>query len=525
MNTTKETIYIDASDDITAVIEHIKGAADRIVALVLPKSSEVLRSVVNMKLLNKSAKTLKKQVVLITSDKVVLGIAGSVGMYTASSLSTKPEVPAKPERAAKPKAEDLQEEVSRAKPVEHSKATTKKKRMSLIPKKKGKKLKVPNFDAFRLKLILAVVFLLLLPVLWFVMFKVLPSAKIVITTNARSLPVSTEFTIDTAASSIDQEALVIPATKETNKQQYTSKITATGEKEVGEKASGLMTVSNCTDLAVTINSGTIFTAGGLNFISQAALSLDSGSFSSGGVCKSSGDHVKTVTVIAEAPGDGYNLSSRPYAINGVSGDVRAQGGSMSGGVSKVAIVISQADIDKAVAELEQSRDDLTYKQQLIDSLTAKELIVLDDTFKPVTAGPSANVAVDQEIAEGLVTQDVTYELIGVKQTEVLELVLPKMREAAGQLEVIESGIAEATYTSASLSPATYNVKIDISGSAGLILDKQEIFESIKNRPADEAAAELRLLDGVTSVEASTSPFWITSIPGKFSKVNIEINGE
>jgi hypothetical protein len=46
----KDTIYIDIEDDITAVIERVKGSPEKLIALVPPKGA-ALQSVVNLKLL------------------------------------------------------------------------------------------------------------------------------------------------------------------------------------------------------------------------------------------------------------------------------------------------------------------------------------------------------------------------------------------------------------------------------------------------------------------------------------------
>ena len=98
----KDTIYIDVEDEITAVIDKVVSSKHKIVAVVLPKRASVFQSIVNMKLLQKAAKNARKNLVLVTSDKAILSIAGTVGMFTAKTASSKPEIPVKqPAEAAK----------------------------------------------------------------------------------------------------------------------------------------------------------------------------------------------------------------------------------------------------------------------------------------------------------------------------------------------------------------------------------------------------------------------------------------
>src|SRR5438105_4435466 len=89
----KETIYIDIDDEITTIIEKVRAANEKIVALVLPKRATVLQSIVNMKLLKRTADAEKKSLVLITSEAGLMPLAGTVGLYVAKTLQTKPAVP------------------------------------------------------------------------------------------------------------------------------------------------------------------------------------------------------------------------------------------------------------------------------------------------------------------------------------------------------------------------------------------------------------------------------------------------
>ena len=90
----KDTIYIDIDDEITTVIDKVRSSPGRIVALVLPKRATVFQSIVNMKLLKRSAESAKKNVVLITTEAGLLPLAGAVGLHVAPTPQSKPEVPA-----------------------------------------------------------------------------------------------------------------------------------------------------------------------------------------------------------------------------------------------------------------------------------------------------------------------------------------------------------------------------------------------------------------------------------------------
>ncbi|HEX9153773.1 MAG TPA: hypothetical protein VF809_03055, partial [Candidatus Saccharimonadales bacterium] len=207
--TGKDVIYIDIDDEITAVIDKVRGAQHRIVALVLPKRAAVFQSVVNMKLLKRIADSSKKQLVLITSEMGLLPLAGAVGVYVAKTLQSKPEIPDSPtmgrnldtdeedismaEDAKLDKTRPIGEYARNAggagvgsladneedeavmldntTPVAVSTGNAKK---SNDKKNKNKKLQSPDFNKFRIWIMLGGVGLVALIFLWYVAATVMP---------------------------------------------------------------------------------------------------------------------------------------------------------------------------------------------------------------------------------------------------------------------------------------------------------------------------------------------------------------
>src|SRR4051794_27538900 len=92
----KETIYVDVDDEITGIIDKLRGSKGKIVALVLPKRATVFQSIVNMKLLKRASDDAKKHLVLITSEPGLMPLAGAAGVHVASTLNSKPTIPVAP---------------------------------------------------------------------------------------------------------------------------------------------------------------------------------------------------------------------------------------------------------------------------------------------------------------------------------------------------------------------------------------------------------------------------------------------
>src|SRR5690606_3957009 len=94
----KDTIYIDVEDDITAIIGKVKSSSSKIIALVPPKRIGVLQSAVNLRLLSRAAKQNEKHLVLITGNSALMALAASAGIPSARTLQSKPELAPLPEK-------------------------------------------------------------------------------------------------------------------------------------------------------------------------------------------------------------------------------------------------------------------------------------------------------------------------------------------------------------------------------------------------------------------------------------------
>jgi hypothetical protein len=88
----KDVIYIDVEDDITAIISKVKASKEKIVALVPPKRIGVLQSAVNLRLLGRAAEQGSKRLVIITSNHALMSLAASANLPVAKNLQSKPEL-------------------------------------------------------------------------------------------------------------------------------------------------------------------------------------------------------------------------------------------------------------------------------------------------------------------------------------------------------------------------------------------------------------------------------------------------
>lgn len=107
----KEVIYLEAEDDITDILTKLQQAEQKLVALVPPKKSSILRSSVNMKLVARVAKECDKIVVIVTQDPAVVKMAMSTRIPVAKTLQSRPVIPTEANVRAAEAAADIVDEI------------------------------------------------------------------------------------------------------------------------------------------------------------------------------------------------------------------------------------------------------------------------------------------------------------------------------------------------------------------------------------------------------------------------------
>jgi hypothetical protein len=544
----RDTIYIDVDDEITSIIEKVQDSPGKVVALVLPKRATTLQSVVNMKLLKRSATEAKKHLVLITSEAGLLPLAGAVGLHVSKTLQSKPEVPEAPVVSDAPisvddpddaaldysapvgqlagPAEPEEEEsieVDNDTPLEVGDDTPEPKVQKPAGKKSASKgFKIPDFNKFRVRVVLAVLVVALLVVGWVVAYVVLPKAQIVIKTNNVNVTSSLTLTASPAAKSVDATKMIVPAEAKQLKKSDTQQVTATGQRDEGTKASGTITLTNCINdgQSHTVPSGTTMTSGQFQFVTTADVTLDPALFS-GPTCKSATFGLsKDVAVTAAQAGDSYNLSPRSYtgSISGIDG----YGSAMKGGTSKIVTIVSQSDIDGAKQKILDANSP-TVTQTMVAQLKTDGYVALSETMVAGAPLVTASPNVGDPAANVTVTVAVTYTMTGVQQAGIKQLLdadINKHIDVSAQ-KILDDGLDKATIRMTTKAPSgDVALTVQSAAVAGVQQDVNDIKKAVAGKKRGDVQSQLLARPGVKDVTVTYSPFWVYSTPKSANKITV-----
>ena len=553
----KDIIYIDIDDEITSIIEKVQGAEHKIAALVLPKRASVLQSVVNMKLLKRSADEAGKSIVLITSEAGLMPLAGAVGLHVAKTLQTKPMIPTAPKiYDGNAVADDDvpvesggdEPELDASKPIgflaglrggrsdeeetiEVDNSDEVEEPIENPVKKHNKKLRVPNFNKFRTRLILGGAGLVLLLIFWYFAAFVMPKAKIVIKTDTTSETANVTFSTDPALTELNTEEMIVPVVIEEVKKTDTEKATATGTKDNGTKATGTITIRNCDYKdGFSISAGSSFTGGGKIFVSTERVDVPEYTSDSSSECTlgGSGDGTATVKVQAQAAGESYNVSSTSYTVPGIPSGrkVDSVGSAMTGGTTKVVKILSQKDFDDASTKLadriETSQD---VSDELRETLESKGYYAITDSMITGIPEITSSPKVGEEATEATLTSSITYTMYGVKEDDLKALIRDSVDDAVDDAqEMIQTtGLSEATVRMTSKAADGKGAgTIQSIVVIGPRLDLDNLKKEIAGKKKGNTLEILKNKPGVVDVSVDYSPFWVFSTPGKTGKISITL---
>lgn len=532
----KDVLYIDTEDDITAVIGKVTGSKESIVAIVPPKRTGVLHSAVNMRLLARAAQKHDKQIVLISGDGPLAGLAAAAKIPVAKTLQSKPElhiVPAAesddadqevidgaallPELAqadAAPAHDGPANDDSVAVDAVEREDKARKPVSAVVPRASGpkKKPKIPNFNSFRKKLFLIGGGLVLIIVffVWAIWFA--PHATIAITAQTTSVTANAVASLGETTNET-----TLKTTKKEEKKELSVEFTPTGKKKVGERSKGSVAFgTNSADLVdaeYTIPSGTQLT------------SRDGKVYTTTEQVKFTRDNRRRVEVgiIAKEVGseyDGAHGSMTPKDIDsGVYADIATE---PSGGSSREVTVVSRDDLARA-GDLLKNKKESGAKERLKSQFDSQTL-PMETTFTEQYSSFTPSVAQDSEASDRVLLRTTyTASMHGAARTDVdnfLKQQLQKQVANKDEQKVYSSGIDQVAFSEYS-GGRRPTVRVRADGKIGPYIDEGEIKRQAKGKKQGDIQIALEKIDGVKDVSVKYSPFWVSTVPGDDKKVTVD----
>lgn len=575
----KDVISISPEDDITNVIAEIKSAKNKIIAIVPPQPAGILRSAVNIKLIAKTCEDCEKVPVIVTADPALMKLAVSVHIPVADDLQSRPYIPTDedlklleetPKKAAeiaedfvKPVNEEDDEEDEEdekekddKKNDEEEETNKKDKKSDKKDKKKSKSRLAEKFPWIegKEKPLLAVLIVVLLLIAFLVYaFVIAPEANIFITIKQSSGNNFSEYVIFTTNQAEENAAAGVFLLEEVAESSENEVVfQATGQKDIGEKASGELDVSVFFDYTndepgkQVIPKGAEFSLGDKKYIaaedktvfwdSEESIceNVDESLSASeqGKAWKKNGCELSTtVKIEAVEPGEKYNL--KDYSVNWtydfttqpiVKAVVVSNDSEISGGTTEIVTVVQQSDVDNAKQQLGGQVE--VDGQQTLKSKMPDTVLPLDNTFSSETSDIIVSPEIGQEVKEGQtakISSTTTYKMYTIDLVRIEEFIKAKVSISEEQ-EIFSIG--DPYIDRFNKYDNGYSGKIKTTYYVGPKISEESVFEKVAGKKVGDAKAQLWLIPGIDkdNVSIETS-ILLNGIPDNKDRVHITINRE
>lgn len=507
----EDFIYLEVDEEITSVIDRLKGSESDKVGIVVPRGAMVLQSVVNLKLIQKAAQKAKKTVAIITVDKVGRSLAAQVGLPVyddprqAEASSPSPSEPSpvvsdvieidmsKGEEEGDALPEGVKVNYYTGESVEGEAKAVPEKQESTIEKAskdagfsarkvaggatqkfvvKNKAPKDPR--KLKLKIWISITAVLLAAVgAWLFLNK----ASVTVTVPAESYDATGEILVDATLMASEPENGKIKGTLVSAEEEVSKEINSTGTKKVGEKATGKITFYNDDGVDYTISSGTAVTASsGQGFVTTSQITVPKAVIASGAVVQGSIEG----SIEADESGTEYNLSSSTtYAVSGanyISGK-----GETSGGTSEEIKVVSEEDITNAEDALVEEAP-----SKLRDKLKsdAKDEYVFESAINYEVNDFSANKSAGDESDTFVAKAKIVGQVLTFNEDDLREAIAyavkDKLPEGQSLLESQEDVITPELITN-DLPKKEMKINVKLATHVGNAVDTEDLAGQLKGK--------------------------------------------
>ncbi|NTU69724.1 hypothetical protein HGB13_02800 [bacterium] len=534
-------IYIEGDEEITSVISRLKKERAKNVTLVVPKGALMLQSIVNLKMLKRSEKSLGKEITFVTTDKTGLHLASEVGFIALRALDAEPEgkdaeVEDDIVKEAKPSADDIaftkkevkeksnkdngpkivftepleQNEEDVVEPEIKSHKIADKKELPKEKKKKKlskamKRILIGFGSLIGIMAILGLIF-------------VLPKVTITVTPLAEELRQDVEIKIPIDGSgNIKSEVLEI--TKDAGKE-----VATTGTKNVGEKAKGTITAYNYWDSTPQpLVLGTRFSTDGKIYKTTSNVTVPGTTISGGNPVPGT----VNVSVEASEAGDVYNVGPSNFTIPGLPAEKQAKiygksSAPMTGGSTRQVKVVSSQDIDTVKNALNEEM--LTSGKEEL-SKKAGDKKILDAAIKEEIIKEEFSNKEGEEAEKLALNYSKKFWVIAFSEVDVKNEITNKVKETLDEnREIVENQFGNLDYKvieSSRENGLLLSISATLFSTEKLELDRSK--DEIAGKSEEDVIKYFKQKESIQDVQVDYWPFWVKKVPLNKSRIIIEVN--
>lgn len=374
-------------------------------------------------------------------------------------------------------------------------------------------LKIPNLTGGNLKFLVPVLVLVGLVIAYLLIVR----AEVVVFVEPKVLEKDAQVVADPKLQKVDEANKRIPGQIVETEVRGTDKISATGSKQIGDSAKGMVKVINNSAEAQTLSQGSTISASGVKFTLDSKVNIASTSATS--------DSKSTVTVgvTAVAVGaDGNVVSNTQFTSSNPQVAIVAEG-NFSGGTSKTVSVVTDSDQKKLLAQLATSLR-REAQQQLQAKLTADKKI-LEEALTEDIIKKAYTKNINDQAGEFSLNLIIKYKGIVYSDSDLKTIVS----------KLVDTNIPEGYQLDLNDTETQADVSKQVDGQLIFLarfkaklapkLDLDKIKNEIKGQTPARAAEILKSNENILESEINlipALPIFLTRLPLLPARINLEV---
>ena len=570
-------IYIEPNEEIVSVIDRLIQTDDEQIELVVPSGAQIWQSSINLKLLKREADNLNKSVTFIVLDDLSAEMAERIGFavkkerelpveliqqeedtqegdmqeeiikeelaqskenmidllvdelesekkYKKSFISFKTEPEIKKESSYKRMADIViptDQKISQDKPTFFNRQFIKSPLIEKEPKLKSVlKVRIKWSKFFTIFVVISLIMACL------VGYLVLPTAEVNITPKTEIITFDLLVVGSSDISEIDAILNKIPIQYVEVTKTKSREFATTGEEEINTRASGEITIYNeySSDDQTLLDRTRFESSSGKTFRILQSITVPGAKIEEGKIIPSS----LKVEVVADQPGDEYNIGPDDFIIPGFRGSPKFAGfygkssDSMSNGYVGMAKVILAEDLEKAENTLVDELKEEVRKS--LEEQIPTDLKVVENGLKEEIVDVSSDVKRGERADKFTLEVTTTMKALLFKEENLKNLVDLNLISMISDNKIPVDDTQKISWQTPvidwSKKEASFNLNIEEKIAWGI--DIQSIKENLVGQNEVEVRSYLADQSGIERARVSFWPFWVKKIPNQEKKIKVNI---
>ena len=338
----------------------------------------------------------------------------------------------------------------------------------------------------------------------------------------------TDLNIDKNLAFIDLESNNVPGQLFQVEKEAEKDFPATKEKEVQEKARGVITVYNQYSSAPqTLVKGTRFVSEEKErlFRTTETITIPGAQIEEGQIISSS----INVEIEAAEPGKDYNIGPSSFTIPGFQGTAKYAGfygksiEPMTGGAIGKVKVVSAEDIQgaKDILAVELKKKAKEELQKRVPS----DLHILKDASIEDIVESSSSVEANQPAEKFTVKVKVAAKVLGFSEKDAISLINSNIKEKISENKTLIPDTIKINYIvkDVNLDKGTARISCEVSEDLASKIDVEELRRTLAGKNEVEVRQYFTSRSEIESAKVIFWPFWVKKIPEKENKIKITID--